>query len=119
MPALVPASSGTLTDFFKEKGVALEPQNAAGLQGAQHHAADADRLEPGARPQRARRVRGDRRPGRGDGLYTSNAQVVVYKLVGDFDLREAISHGYIDSQQLAGWQSTDASLADFGGFRRR
>ena len=35
---------------------------------------------------------------------------------GDFDPREAITHGYIDSQQLANWQSTDASLAEFGGF---
>jgi hypothetical protein len=46
----------------------------------------------------------------GDGLYTSNAQVVVYKLVGDFDPREAITHGFVDSQQLASWQTTDGSL---------
>jgi hypothetical protein len=51
----------------------------------------------------------------GDGLYTSNAQVVVYKLVGDFDPKEAISHGLIDSQQLPAWRTTDASLADYGG----
>ncbi len=51
----------------------------------------------------------------GDGLYSSNAAVVVYKLVGDFDPKEAISHGLIDSQQLPAWRSTDASLADFGG----
>ena len=51
----------------------------------------------------------------GDGLYTSNAQVVVYKLVGDFDPKEAISHGFIDSQQLPAWRATDGSLADFGG----
>ena len=52
----------------------------------------------------------------GDGLYTSNAQLLVYKLVGDFDPREAISHGYVDSQKLFAWQSTSASMADFGGF---
>ena len=51
----------------------------------------------------------------GNGLYSSNAQVVVYKLVGDFDPKEAISHGFIDSQQLPAWRSTDASLADYGG----
>jgi hypothetical protein len=51
----------------------------------------------------------------GNGLYSSNAQVVVYKLVGDFDPKEAISHGFVDSQQLPAWRSTDASLADFGG----
>jgi hypothetical protein len=52
----------------------------------------------------------------GDGLYTSNAQLLVVKLVGEFDSKEAITHGYVDSQQLFNWQSTDASLADFGGF---
>ncbi len=41
---------------------------------------------------------------------------MVYKLVGDFDPKEAITHGYVDSQQLFNWQSTDASMADFGGF---
>ena len=58
-----PASSGTLRDFFASKGVKLEPQTAAGLQGPRHHPADAAGLDPGARPQRARCVRGDRRPG--------------------------------------------------------
>ena len=51
----------------------------------------------------------------GNGLYSSNAQVMVYKLVGDFDPKEAISHGFIDSQQLPAWRATDGSLADFGG----
>ena len=48
-------------------------------------------------------------------LYTSNAQLVVYRLVGDFDPKEAITHGYIDSQQLPAWRNTNASLADFNG----
>jgi hypothetical protein len=52
----------------------------------------------------------------GDALYTPNAQLKIYKLVGEFDPREAISHGYIDSQKLFAWQSTAASMADFGGF---
>ncbi len=52
----------------------------------------------------------------GDGLYTSNAQLVVYKLVGEFDPREAISHGYVENQKLFAWQSTSASMTDFGGF---
>ena len=52
----------------------------------------------------------------GDGLYTNNAQLVVYKLVGgNFDPREAISHGFIDSQELVAWKSTDGSMADFYG----
>ena len=40
---------------------------------------------------------------------------MVYRLVGDFDPHEAITHGYIDSQQLPAWRTTDASLADFNG----
>ncbi len=51
----------------------------------------------------------------GNGLYSSNAQLVVYKLVGQFDPKEAISHGFVDSQQLPAWRTTDGSLADFGG----
>jgi hypothetical protein len=52
----------------------------------------------------------------GNSLYTSNAQVVVYKLVGNFDPKEAITHGFVDSQQLLAWQTTNASQADFDGF---
>jgi hypothetical protein len=52
----------------------------------------------------------------GRSLYTSNAQVVVYKLIGDFDPKEAITHGYVDSQQLPTWQTTSGSLVDFSGF---
>src|SRR6202008_1197014 len=52
----------------------------------------------------------------GDGIYTSNAALVVYKLVGgDFDPKDAITHGYIDAQQTPAWRTTSASLADFGG----
>jgi hypothetical protein len=52
----------------------------------------------------------------GNSVYTSNAQVVVYKLIGEFDPAEAITHGYVDSQQLLAWQTTNASMANFGGF---
>ncbi len=40
---------------------------------------------------------------RGNGLYKSNAQLVVYRLVGEFDPKEAITHGYVDREaaQLA------------------
>ncbi len=51
----------------------------------------------------------------GNGLYSSNAQVVVYKLVGEFDPREAISHGFVDSQQLPAWRSTNGSIGEVGG----
>ena len=112
----LPATSGTLHDFFKEKSVTLEPQDAPRLQGAQHRAADAARLDPGARPQRSRRVRGHRRPGRRRRpLHLQRRSSSSTSWSADFDPKEAISHGFIDSQQLPAWRATDASLADFGG----
>lgn len=110
-----PASSGTLTDFFAGKGVKLEPQSSRDFKALNivlpmprgwAHVPDPN--VPDAFAVIADRVGGN-------GLYTSNAQVVVYKLVGDFDPREAISHGFVDSTQLPAWRSTDASLAEFGG----
>jgi Probable lipoprotein LpqN len=112
---ITPASSGTLFDYFKEKGVQFEPQISRDFKALnivlpmpQGWAQVPDPNVPDAFAVIADRVGGN-------GLYSSNAQVVVYKLVGEFDPKEAISHGFIDSQQLPAWRSTDASLADFGG----
>jgi hypothetical protein len=112
---ITPASSGTLSDYFKEKGVQLEPQNSRDFRALnivlpmpRGWAQVPDPNVPDAFAVIADRVGGN-------GLYSSNAQVVVYKLVGEFDPKEAISHGFIDSQQLPAWRSTAASLADFGG----
>jgi hypothetical protein len=112
---IVPASSVALADFLKGKNVAMEPQQAADFkalnivlpmpQGWSHIP---DPNVPDAFAVIADRVGGD-------GLYTSNAALVVYKLVGDFDPKEAISHGFIDSQQQPAWRATNGSLADFGG----
>lgn len=113
---LVPANSVTLNDFFKEKGVKLERQVANGFKALnivlpvpRGWAQVPDPNVPDAFAVIADRVGGD-------GIYTSNAALVVYKLVGgNFDPKEAITHGFIDSQQLTAWRSTKASLADFGG----
>ena len=116
-PTLVPASSGTLRDFFQEKGITLEPQDPRTFR-ALHITLPMPAgwtQVPDPNVPDAFAVIADRNGG--DGLYTNNAQVVVYKLVGgEFDPKEAITHGFIDSQQQPNWQSTDASLADFGGF---
>lgn len=116
LPALVPASSGTLSDFFREKGVTLEPQNPRDFRALSITLPMPTGWSqvPDPNVPDAFAVIADRNGG--DGLYTSNAQVVVYRLVGDFDPREAITHGHIDSQQLTNWQTTDASLAEYGGF---
>ncbi|CAN5402974.1 hypothetical protein BH11ACT6_BH11ACT6_08290 [soil metagenome] len=116
-PALVPATSGTLKEFLAGKGVTLEPQNPrtfTALHTTLPMPAGWSQI-PDPNVPDAFAVIADRVGG--DGLYSSNAQVIIYKLVGGaFDGNEAITHGFIDSQQLPSWQSTDASLAPFGGF---
>jgi Probable lipoprotein LpqN len=114
-PMLVPATSGTLTDYFKGRGVRMEPQKAQDFKALSitlpmpaGWSQVPDPNVPDAFVVIANRNSGD--------LYTPNAQVVVYKLVGDFDPKEAITHGFVDSQALPAWTTTDASLADFGGF---
>ena len=110
-----PAASGTLADFFKDKSVSMEPQNSRDFKALnivlpmpKGWSQVPDPNVPDAFAVIADRVGGN-------GLYSTNAQVVVYKLVGAFDPKEAISHGFIESQQLPAWRATDGSLADFGG----
>ena len=113
--AITPATAGTLADFFREKGVAMEPQVSRDFKALNivlpmprgwAHVPDPN--VPDAFAVIADRVGGN-------GLYSSNAQVVVYKLVGEFDPKEAISHGFVDSQQLPAWRSTDGSMGEIGG----
>ncbi|WP_369803756.1 LpqN/LpqT family lipoprotein, partial [Mycobacterium sp. NAZ190054] len=112
---IAPANSGTLSEFFAAKGVTMEAQSSRDFRALNivlpmprgwEHIPDPN--VPDAFAVLADRVGGN-------GLYSSNAQVVVYKLIGEFDPKEAISHGFIDSQKLPAWRTTDASLADFGG----
>ena len=112
---IAPAATGTLADFFKEKGVILEPQVSHDFKALtivlpmpKGWVQVPDPNVPDAFAVIADRVGGN-------GLYSSNAQVVIYKLIGEFDPREAISHGFVDSQQLPAWRSTDGSLAEIGG----
>jgi Probable lipoprotein LpqN len=112
---LLPATSMTMAEYFDEKDVKLEPQAARDFKALNivlpvppGWSQVPDPNVPDAFAVLADRVGGD-------GIYTSNAQVIVYKLVGEFDPKEAITHGYIDSQQLPAWRTTDASLADFDG----
>ncbi|MDT5343600.1 MAG: hypothetical protein QOE52_2784, partial [Mycobacterium sp.] len=113
-PELAPAGSGTLREFFASRNVKLEPQQAKDFKALditlpmpQGWTQVPDPNVPDAFVVTANR--------RSSSLYTPNAQLVVYRLVGDFDPKEAITHGYIDSQQLPGWRTTNASLADFNG----
>lgn len=114
-PAVTPAASGTIREYLESKGVKLEAQKPEGLKALDITLPVPARWTqvPDPNVPDAFAVIADRQ---GSSIYTSNAQVVVYKLVGNFDQREAISHGYVDSQKLLAWQPTNASMADFGGF---
>jgi Probable lipoprotein LpqN len=113
-PTLVPAQSGTLRDYFASKNVRLEPQKAQNFKALDVTLP----MPPGWTPvpdpnvPDAFLVTANRHS---TSLYTSNAQLVVYRLVGDFDPKEAITHGYLDSVQLPAWRTTNASLVDFNG----
>jgi Probable lipoprotein LpqN len=112
-PATTPVS-GTLRDYLQSKGVKLVAQKPDGFKALDITLPVPPRWTrvPDPNVPDAFAVIADRL---GSSLYTSNAQVVVYKLVGNFDPREAMTHGFVDSQQLLAWQTTNASQADFGG----
>jgi Probable lipoprotein LpqN len=114
-PAPVPAASGTLREYLQSKGVKLEAQKPEGFKALDITLPLPTRWTqvPDPNVPDAFAVIADRQ---GASVYTSNAQVVVYKLVGNFDPRDAITHGYVDSQKLLAWQPTNASMADLGGF---
>ncbi|OBI87388.1 LpqN/LpqT family lipoprotein [Mycobacterium sp. 1245805.9] len=114
-PVQTPGVSGTLRDYLQSKGVKLEAQKPQGFKALDITLPLPTRWTqvPDPNVPDAFAVIADRH---GASIYTSNAQVVVYKLVGNFDPKEAITHGFVDSQQLPLWQTTNASMADFGGF---
>ena len=114
-PTATTPVSGTLRDYLQSKGVKLVAQKPDGFKALDITLPVPPRWTrvPDPNVPDAFAVIADRL---GSSLYTSNAQVVVYKLVGNFDPREAMTHGFVDSQQLLAWQTTNASQADFGGF---
>jgi len=114
-PAVTPAVSGTLREYLQSKGVKLEAQKPQGFNALDITLPVPPRWTqvPDPNVPDAFAVTADRQ---GSSIYNSNAQVVVYKLVGSFDPKDAITHGYVDSEKLPAWQTTNASMADFGGF---
>ncbi len=44
------------------------------------------------------------------------AMIMVFKLVGDFDVAEAVKHGNADAQLAENFKQLDSSTADFHGF---
>jgi hypothetical protein len=114
-PAVTPAVSGTIREYLQSKGVKFEAQKPQGFNALDITLPVPPRWTrvPDPNVPDAFAVIADRQ---GNSIYSSNAQVVVYKLVGNFDPKDAITHGYVDSQKLPAWQTTNASMADFDGF---
>ncbi|HLR99289.1 MAG TPA: LpqN/LpqT family lipoprotein [Mycolicibacillus parakoreensis] len=111
---LVPATSDTLREYLQDQGVELEPQQAAGFDALDitlpvptGWTRVPDPNVPDAFVVIANR--------NSNSLYTSNAALVVYRLVGDFDAREAITHANIETQQQSAWRTTDQAIADYNG----
>ncbi|MHA7648723.1 LpqN/LpqT family lipoprotein [Mycobacterium sp. ML4] len=115
-PAVTPATTGTLREYLEGKGVKLEAQRPLGFKALEITVPMPPRWTqvPDPNVPDAFVVIADRVGG--NSVYTSNAQVVVYKLIGDFDAAEAITHGFVDSQRLLAWQTTNASLTNLGTF---
>lgn len=112
---LTPNPAGTIRDYLSSVNVGMEPQTPANFSALNIVLPRPTGWTqvPDPNVTDAFAVIADRVGG--DGLYSSNAQVVVYKLIGDFDPREAIRHGYVDSQQLSAWRATGGSIAEVGG----
>lgn len=114
-PAVAAPVSETLRDYFKAKNIKLMAQKPQGFKALDITLPVPIRWTqvPDPNVPDAFAVIADRL---GNSLYTSNAQLVVYNLIGNFDPKEAITHGFADTQQLSAWQTTNASQADFDGF---
>ncbi|MBA0046742.1 LpqN/LpqT family lipoprotein [Mycobacteroides sp. LB1] len=113
---VAPAAEGTLAEFFTSKNVKLEPltKNSHGgpritIPVPSNWADVPDPNVPNAYQVIVSKANGT-------GLYQSNAQVLMSKLVGEFDTNEAVSHGPVEVRGLQGWQPTDASLVTYQGF---
>lgn len=112
---LAPANEGTLTEFFASKNVKLEPltKNSHGAPRISIPIPNNWANVPDPNVPNAYQVIVSK--ANGTGLYQSNAQVTMSKLVGEFDTNEAVSHGPVEAKALQGWQPTDASLVTYQG----
>jgi hypothetical protein len=52
----------------------------------------------------------------GAGEYPPTAMLIVFRLNGNFDVAEAIKHGYADAQLSTGFKQLNASMDNFKGF---
>ncbi|MGZ5363239.1 MAG: LpqN/LpqT family lipoprotein [Mycobacterium sp.] len=51
-----------------------------------------------------------------EGTTYPTAMVIVFKLNGDFDVNEAIGHGYVDAEMSENFKRLNASMDNFKGF---
>lgn len=115
MTGITAAAEGTLTEFFASKNVTVTPLTP------KSHAAPRVTIPvptnwtdvPDPNVPNAFRVIVSK--GNGTGIYQSNAQLFVSRLTGDFDVNEALSHGFVETQKLAKWQPTDTGFYTYQG----
>ncbi|MBB4853999.1 putative flap endonuclease-1-like 5' DNA nuclease [Mycobacteroides chelonae] len=113
---VAPATEGTLAEFFASKNVKVEPltKNSHGAPRVSIPIPNNWANVPDPNVPNAYQVIVSK--ANGTGLYQSNAQVTMSKLIGEFDTNEAVSHGPVEVKALQGWQPTDASLVTYQGF---
>lgn len=113
---VAPATDGTLTEFFAAKNVKVEPlsKSSHGVPRISIPIPNNWANVPDPNVPNAYQVIVSK--ANGTGIYQSNAQVTMSKLVGEFDTNEAVSHGPVEVKALQGWQPTDASLVTYQGF---
>ena len=106
--AVTPAVSGTIRDYLQSKGVKLEAQKPQGFKALDITLPVPPRWTqvPDPNVPDAFAVIADRL---GGSLYTSNAQVVVYKLVGNFDPGRPSPTATSTASNCSAWQTTNAS----------
>ncbi|WP_078282206.1 LpqN/LpqT family lipoprotein [Mycobacteroides franklinii] len=113
---VAPATDGTLSEFFAAKNVKVEPlsKSSHGVPRISIPIPNNWANVPDPNVPNAYQVIVSK--ANGTGIYQSNAQVTMSKLVGEFDTNEAVSHGPVEVKALQGWQPTDASVVTYQGF---
>ncbi|EHM14334.1 hypothetical protein MBOL_48480 [Mycobacteroides abscessus subsp. bolletii BD] len=113
---VAPAADGTLSEFFASKNVKVEPltKSSHGVPRISIPIPNNWANVPDPNVPNAYQVIVSK--ANGTGIYQSNAQLTMSKLIGEFDTNEAVSHGPVEVKALQGWQPTDASLVTYQGF---
>ncbi|SLI92390.1 lipoprotein LpqN [Mycobacteroides abscessus subsp. bolletii] len=110
-----PATDVTLDQYFKDHGVTVEPQTQETLKSLKIGLQQPPGWYVNANFQIPNTYLVVTNTGAIDGAFAPNAVIIVHKLLGKLDARDAIRRGYVDTQRYKNFQQTGASLADYKG----